>query len=224
MQIDRKRFLSLVGAIGAVAACGGAQHDQPAVIVAMDPIDAGAPAPAATPAPIIAKPVEKPAPEMDGPAKPAGIWLGTYDAKAKVRTCSDLKCPGPTHEGPNYVTTDCKGIEKTLSTETFQRFMGCMMKGTPTCDGSKLGTDAGECLEGWYTTPNIEASTEAKCKPIVAACAKTNRDPNASGTLKTHQCQQMLSVTAPKAEKKMMHCITEYCEGSLTLCKDTMLY
>ena len=220
MQIDRKRFLSLVSAIGAVAACGGAQHEEHAVIVAMDPVDAGAATIVEKPAVSVEKPAEPPKPK-DGLAEASGIWLGTYDPKAKARTCADLKCPTPTQEGMGALRSACRSVANTLNVETYQRFMTCMMKmnnTSDTCDLRKTGTDDGECLDGWYTTQTIDAATEAKCRPIVSACSGPKRDPNADGTLKMSQCQQMLSVTSSKSEKKMIHCITEYCEGALKLC------
>lgn len=224
MQIDRKTFLSLVGTLGAVVACGGAQQDQKAVIVVMDPIDAGAPPVAPTPVATTHDAGAQAAPEVVDPTKPFGIWAADYDAKV-TRSCNDLKCPGPTQEAFVALRSACRTIAGRLTTETFQRYMSCVSKinNSPLVCGlssEATGTDPGNCLEGWYSTPTLTPESEAKCKPIVSKCARQATDPSKALTM--HQCRQVMSVTQPKGEKKMIHCVAEYCDESLTLCHGSL--
>jgi hypothetical protein len=233
MNVDRKKFLSLVTAMaGAAVACGTKPEPQSAIMV---PVEAapdasassaplasgGAASPAPTPAPTLsAAPVEE-QPVAVAPSAPAGIWALSYDPSAKAKSCADLKCPGPTQEGMSALRNACRSIEKRVSTETFQRFMTCMMgynNTRNTCDLLKVGESPGECLHEWYNTPKIEPATAAKCKSIVATCGGPNRSVHASRGITMDECQKLFSVTNPKAEPKMIHCATEYCGEALRLC------
>jgi hypothetical protein len=230
MNVDRKKFLHLAAAMaGSVVACGTKPEPQSAIMVPVEaPPDAGAPiatGPAAAPTPatvVVTSPPEDEAPSAPVAASgPVGIWALSYDPSAKAKSCSDLRCPGPTQEGMSALRNACKTIEKRLATEPFQRFMTCMIGYNNTrnsCDLMKVGEKPGECLHGWYDTPKIDAATAAKCKPIVATCGGPKRSVHSSRGITMDECQKLLSVTNPKSEAKMIHCATEYCGEALTLC------
>lgn len=225
MEIDRKRFLALVSAIGAQTACGAAQPDPAPIHVAIEPVPT---APSATPEP--ARRPLAPAPSqpvaVDPPPAPAatsaGIWaLSPLDPP---RSCAQLRCPlgAPWQEAFRVLQHDCKGLEASLRPDAFQRFMACMIpqNGTrATCDLTLVGTDPGLCLERWSEPPVLDAATAAKCKPIVQRCNGPRRSPHAgAGSLTLEACQGILSVTKPNVESKMIHCITEYCDDAPRLC------
>ena len=235
MQVDRTKFLHLAAAMaGSIVACGTKPEPQSAIMVPVEaPQDAGSSAPLAVGPPAATtseRPVTPPsdpddqapsAPVASSPNASAGIWALSYDPSAKAKSCSDLKCPGPTQEGMSALRNACKTIEKRLATEPFQRFMTCMMgynNTRNTCDLMKVGESPGECLHEWYATPKIDPATAAKCKPIVAACGGPKRSVHASKGITMDECQKVLSVTNPKSEAKMIHCATEYCGEALRLC------
>lgn len=225
MRVDRARFLELVTAIAATPLCA-CQTSPPEARVVVAPLDI--------------KPIAETTPGASGAgaggargdARPgaippiatdtgAGIWALPYDPSAPPKTCGQLRCGGPTSEAMGALRNSCRTLEIALKPEPFQRFMTCMMavNGTPdTCDLRLVGTEPGECLERWSSPPVVDPATAAKCKPIVAACAGANRSPHADEALTMETCQGILSVTSPRAERKMIHCVTEYCEGARTLC------
>jgi hypothetical protein len=111
--------------------------------------------------------------------------------------------------------------------EAFQRFLACLLERNntaDTCDLARVGTDPGECLEKWSSPPTIDPATAAKCKPIVAACAGPNRSIHANGPLSMDTCQRIFSVTTARSDRKMIHCVTEYCEEAKDLCYMANLY
>lgn len=236
MNVDRKKFLHLAAAMaGSLVACGTKPEPQAAIMVPVEtPPDASAPittGPAQSSAPIATVPVDGEGTEREplepsstpiaASGTPKGIWALSYDPTAKAKSCADLKCPGPTQEGMSALRNACRTIEKRLATEPFQRFMTCMMgynNTRNTCDLIKVGESPGECLHEWYDTPKIDAATAAKCKPIVATCGGPKRSVHASKGITMDECQKVLSVTNPKSEPKMIHCVTEYCGEALRLC------
>jgi hypothetical protein len=230
MQLDRTRFLQIVSAMAAATtACATAPRAEPEpVIVPLQP------QPPATSAPVATAPAPPPAPSetasvpvVEAPLPPQGVgglWTYPYDAAAKPSTCAELKCTlgAPWQEAHGALMRQCRGLDAALRPEVFQRFMKCMRgkAGTQgTCDLSAVGTDPGDCLERWTETPAIDPATQAKCKPIVAACGGPKRSVHAgAGQLTMQTCQQMLSIAKPRSEAKMIHCVTEYCDDAPRLC------
>lgn len=224
MEIDRRVYLQLVAAIATSTACG-AKQDPPPVMVPIEipPLPSAplATSPAPPPSSSRAESPSQDELETQPVSAAGGIWAQPYDPSARARSCAELKCPTPTQEGMGALRNACRTIEKRVTTETFQRFMTCMMARNntrDTCDLMLVGEKPGECLHDWYDTPTIDPTTAAKCKPIVAACAGPNRSVHANASLSMSDCQKILSVTNPAAEKKMIHCVTEYCDGALSLC------
>lgn len=222
MHVDRKKFRRLVTAMAATTvACGAKPEPQSAIMVPVEtPEDASAPLATGTMPPV-------PAPEDEPPSAPVAnsgsgvIWDLPYDANAKPHACADLRCPGPSQEAMGVLRNACRTIERRLATEPFQRFMTCMKSVNDTidtCDLRKVGESPGECLHGWYETPAVNPATAAKCRPIVAACGGPKRSVHASRGITMDECQKILSVTNPKSEAKMIHCVTEYCGEALRLC------
>jgi hypothetical protein len=229
MQLDRSRFLQLVSAMAAATtACASAPRPEPEpVIVPLQPQPPVTSVPVASappPSDSASVPVpESPPPDPVNPT-PGGLWTYSYDATAKASTCAQLKCTlgAPWREAHGALMQQCRSLDAALRPEVFQRFMKCMLSkaGTQgTCDLSAVGTDPGDCLERWTETPAIDPATLAKCKPIVAACGGPSRSVHAgAGQLTMQTCQQMLSLAKPRAEAKMIHCVTEYCDDAPRLC------
>lgn len=234
MNVDRTRFLKLVTAIAAAPyACGTPPEPVVAVPIDVKPTPDGSSRAMTGPIPS-APPPEAPSerdaqpPKVDAPvAQGGGIWDRPYDAAATPKSCAMLKCGGPIKEGMSALRGECRALEATLCPEPFQRFLGCMLERNntrDTCDLRRVGTRPGECLEKWSSPPTIDPSTAAKCKPIVAACAGPNRSVHASGPLSLETCQAIFSVASPKVERKMIHCVTEYCEDAKDLCYSASMY
>lgn len=231
MNVDRARFLKLVSAIAAAPyACGTPPEPVVAVPVEIKPM-ADASSPIVIGAPPPGPPGTSMVPTDDGPpaavAAGGGIWDLPYDPAAPVKSCAMLKCGGPVKEGMSALRGHCRALEMTLRPEAFQRFLACMLERNntaDTCDLARVGTDPGECLEKWSSPPTIDPSTAAKCKPIVAACAGPNRSVHANGPLSMDTCQRIFSVTTARSDRKMIHCVTEYCEEAKDLCYMANLY
>lgn len=229
MDLDRSRFLKLVTAIGAataspVACATSTPSEQvPIVSVPLDikPISDGS-APMAVATQTDAAVATAPEPPPTSLASGGlGIWGLPYDPAAPPKTCSMLKCGGPIKEGMSALRSSCKRLSELLRPEPFQRFMTCMVaqNNTPnTCDLLLVGMDPGDCLEKWSSPPAVDPVTAAKCKPIVAACAGSNRSVHAGGPLTMEACQKMFSVTNARSDRKMVHCAIEYCDGAPGLC------
>ncbi len=81
-----------------------------------------------------------------------------------------------------------------------------------TCDLSLWSANPGDCLEGWHKG-TIEASTDTACRRVTGVCKKSG-----SGALSMSDCQGMLSATAPRGERKMIACMSEYCDQAPRLC------
>ena len=227
LNVDRRRFLELVTAIACAhaAACATTPPEPQVVVAPLDikpiaemskpiatsaPVDPGTPPPSAVP-----------------PSMSAGIWGLPYDSAAPPKACAQLRCPGPTQEAMGALRSQCRALSETLRPEPFQRFMTCMMSvnnTVSTCDLTLIGTEPGECLEKWSEPPTIDPATAAKCKPIVAACAGPNRSVYADKPISMEACQRIFSVTLPRAERKMIHCVTEYCDGAQGLCYMATMY
>jgi hypothetical protein len=234
MQLDRARFLHLVSAIASATACAPQKTEPEPVYVPMQPAATASVAPIATAPLAVPPPMASTAKASEGrsPAPPdaplaaggTGIWTLPYDPAATPKTCGQLKCPlgAPWQEAARALASQCKQLDAALKPEVFQRFMTCMMQQNNTrgtCDLARVGTDPGECLERWTETPNVDPATAAKCKPIVSTCAGPNRSVHSGGgTLTMQACQQMLSIAKPRAEAKMIHCVTEYCDDAPRLC------
>lgn len=235
MNVDRSTFLKLVSAIAAAPYATSACGTPPEPVVAV-PVDIKPMTDASTPPIVIGAPPPSPAgtsrPPIDDEsvapiAAGGGIWDLPYDPAAPPKSCSMLKCGGPVKEGMTALRSQCRQLEGTLKPEAFQRFLGCMLarNNTPdTCDLARVGTQPGECLEKWSSPPTVDPATVAKCKPIVAACAGPNRSIHASGPLSMQTCQAIFSVTTPRSDRKMIHCVTEYCEESKDLCYMANMY
>ncbi len=232
MEIDRGRFLFLASAIaastttaGACATTGGPDASAPVAVPAQ---------PSGTATSIEIPPMTmttSPMPSASGVTSSApepaamrskGLW--GFPPLDPPRTCAALKCPAgaPYDEMRPVVARECKALEVGLRPEVFQRAMACLTQSGPgggPCDAPRFGDDPGQCLEGWSEPPQLDASTAAKCKTIVAACRGPGRSVHAgSGTLTMEQCQGVLSVTKPSVQARMIHCITEYCDGAPRLC------
>jgi len=209
VHVQRARFLELVTAIA--AACTPQPAEAPAVVVPVDTMPAKSASP---PYPEPVKVDVAPRLELKGTSS-RGIWDLEYDEKAAPKSCAQLKCPGPTHEAFGILKSYCTAFSQNLRTEPFQRFMNCMMahNNTPdVCDLTLIGTEPGDCLEKWAEPSQLDPATEAKCRPLVRQC-------DAAGSAITMEaCRGLLSVTTPRREKKMIHCIVEYCDSAPTLC------
>jgi hypothetical protein len=230
VHLDRRRFLELVTAIAA-GSCGGSTPEQHVVTVPLDvrPLPEASAAPLAVgPAPSRSDADRVTLPPVDPSAVGgSGIWDFPYDPAAPPRTCAQLRCGGPTAEGMKALRSSCRSLEAMLRPEVFQRFLSCMLarNNTPdTCDLARVGTEPDDCLHKWTSPPSIDPSTAATCKPIVAACAGSRRSQHASKALEMQTCQAIFSVTTPRAERKMIHCVTEYCEDAKELCYMATMY
>lgn len=222
MRVDRGRFLELVTAIAATPLCA-CQTSPPEARVVVAPLDIKPIAETPPEAAVTARGDAGPGvtPPMGSDVGGAGIWALPYDPSAPPKTCGQLRCGGPTTEAMGALKNSCRALEGALRPEPFQRFMTCMMavNGTPdTCDLRLVDTDPGDCLEKWSSPPTVDPATAAKCRPLVAACAGTGRSPHADQALSMETCQGILSVTSARAERKMIHCVTEYCESAKDLC------
>lgn len=232
MEIDRGRFLFLASAIaastttaGACATTSGPNATAPVTVPAQ---------PSATAATIDVPPMTMTTVPMasasgapsSAPAATAppskGLW--GFSPLDPPKTCAALKCPvgAPYDEMRPVVARECRALEVGLRPEVFQRAMACLTQNGPgggPCDVPLFGDDPGQCLEHWSEPPQLEAATAAKCKPILAACSGPGKSIHAgSGTLTMEQCQGILSVTKPSIQARMVHCITEYCDGAPGLC------
>jgi hypothetical protein len=222
MRVERSGFLDLVVAIAAGAACAKTQPEPAPVVVPVQPpppVASSPPEPRAAPAP--EREADAPIATSDAGASRAPI--ATYDGPLP-RTCASLACPlgAPFHEAFGILKADCRALERNLKKDAFDRFIGCMLAHNntrETCDLTLMDEERG-CLQGWAEPPVVDASTEAKCKPIVARCTK-KFDPkhsHAKTVLTMQVCQGLLSVAAPAGERKMISCVTEYCEDGPRLC------
>jgi hypothetical protein len=233
MEVDRGRFLKLVAALASATAvpmaCATSNPEPQVVSVPLDikPIaEAKKPAAIAAAGPPLEVAAEPP-PSADPSTSSLGIWALPYDSSAPPKTCAQLKCPGPTQEAMGALRMHCKVLSEGLRPEAFQRFMTCMMahNNTPdTCDLTLVDDEPGSCLEKWSSPPAIDPATAAKCKPIVAACAGPNRSIHASGPLTLDACQRMFSATSVRADRKMIHCAIEYCDGAPGLCQTATMF
>jgi hypothetical protein len=231
MELDRGRYLKLVAALTSATAvpmaCATSNPEPQVVSVPLDikPIAEARP-PIATAAPPDAA-TAPPPPGDPSMSLSAGIWALPYDPSAPPKTCAQLKCPGPTQEAMGALRMHCKALSEALRPEAFQRFMTCMMarNNTPdTCDLSLVDDEPGNCLEKWSSPPTIDPATAVKCKPIVAACAGPNRSMYAKAPLTLDACQRMFSVTSVRADRKMIHCAIEYCDGAPGLCSTATMF
>ena len=228
MDVDRRRFLELVAALACVPAlhCATTPPESTVVVAPLDikPISVDAGGPLA----VVGTPPDAAAPAPPPPASSSlGIWGLAYDPAAAARSCAQLKCPGPSQEAMGALRSHCKALSDTLRTEPFQRFLTCMMavnNTSSTCDLALVGTEKGECLESWSSPPAIDPATASKCTPIVAACNGPKRSVYAEGALSMETCQRIFSVTSAKGERRMIHCVTEYCGGAPGLCYMASMY
>lgn len=168
-----------------------------------------------------------PTPPPSSASMSAGIWALPYDPAAPAKSCSQLRCPGPVHEAMGVLRSNCRSLSEALRPEPFQRFMTCLMAQNNTrntCDLMLVGTDPGECLEKWSSPPALDPAAATKCIPIVAACAGGKRSVHANAPLTMEACQGLFSVTSAKAERKMVHCAMEYCDGAPELCYMATMY
>lgn len=224
MQIDRSRFLALVSAIGAYTACAGTTKDaapvvippppQPPPVASLPPIASPSPPPPPSSAPT-------PEPEPPRATTSRGVWA--FEPSTPPKTCVAVKCPigVPYDEMRRVVANECRSLDKILRPEAFQRVLACLTeKGAPNaCETPRFGVEPGMCLEHWSEPPQLDPSTEAKCKTIVAQCSGPQRSVYAgSGALNMADCQGILSVTKPAAVPHMVHCIVEYCDQAPSLC------
>jgi len=241
VKIDRKRFFSLVTAIAGVTACA---KEAAAPVPELAPLEVAVPpqpppppdptmVASAQPPPVPTRPLAAPSSE----AVPASSMIDRYDPSGK-HTCAELRCPtgSPAAEGMRVLLHDCRALERGLRPEPFQRFIQCMLHQNntrATCDLLLVGTDPGECLERWSEPPVLAPQTAAVCAPVVQKCGA--RPPPSPPTfripgqpvppppppkppLTVAACQGVLSVTKDTAQKKMIACMTEYCEDAPGLC------
>lgn len=210
MKIDRARFLHLVAVIGGTA-CGSEQRTQAPVV----PVETASAAPTTTVAiprasssPPIA--LEK---ESEPEAKPTAaplLSIDDYDPRAN-HSCSELVCPGPTQEAFKVLRMQCSTYSQLFRPEYHQRFMHCMLRKNRTpdvCDLTLIHDGAGGCLEGWNRPKTIDPAAKAKCAGVVARCATKGKP------LRDDVCERTLSVTSPRYETKMVHCIEEGCSAT----------
>lgn len=144
-------------------------------------------------------------------APDAGPWFQHGDGGTRY-TCQNLRCPlpAPQNEAFKVLKADCKGLEDNLRPERFQEFMTCMMAQNNTrntCDLMLVGTSRGECLENWNDHSRIDPATEPVCKRVLAACSKKR-----ASTITLADCQAVLSAASARGERKMIACMTEYCD------------
>ena len=227
MQIDRARYLELVFAMGAAAsACTTQEPTVAPVVVPVQPPQPVAPVAAAPP------PRELGAPAADASTSVAIASDGPRSGRPSVatysgplaKTCASLKCPlpAPWQESFLILKNDCRQLERGLKKPEFERFVGCLLAQNntrQTCDLT-LVDEAHGCLAGWAQPDTIDPATEAKCKTIVPTCQKkfAPAHSHAKTPLTMEVCQGLLSVVMPGAERKMISCITEYCEDGPRLC------
>lgn len=244
MKIDRQRFFSLAFGLAGVTACAK-EHDAPPVLAPLEvavPPQPTPPTPLATEAPAPLAPSASAAAQPTPPAPTTEAVLTSnidvYDPNGK-HTCSELRCPTghPFAEGMKVLQHDCRGLERGLRPEHFQRFIQCMLKQNntrATCDLFLVSADPGDCLERWAEPKVLDTKTASVCAPIVQKCA--NRPPPRpypgmrmpgqpippppppKSPLTVAACQGVLSVTKDAARTKMVACITEYCEDAQRLC------
>lgn len=180
-------------------------------------------------------------PAQEGLATSSAI--DQYDPAGK-HTCSELRCP-PSHpfaEGLKVLMHDCRGLERDMKPEPFQRFIQCMLRQNntrATCDLLLVGTDPGDCLVRWSEPKALEPQTAATCAPIVQRCARrpapkpapprfpqhrgghpppSSRPAPPARTLSMIDCEGILTVTKERARPRMVACMNEYCEDAPHLC------
>jgi hypothetical protein len=221
MKIDRALFLRLVPVVAAGSACNSSPPAPPPIVAQPAPPVSASAAPssaASTSTPIAAPSASS--------ASSAGLASGgdagaaaAADTSAPLtkHACGHLKCPlgAPFREAFSILKHDCKAVEQNFRPEAFQRVMACMMAhndSRDTCDLSLWGTDPGHCLEGWHKG-NVDPATETACRRVTAACKKSG-----NGALSMSDCQGMLSATAARGERKMIACMTEYCDHAPKVC------
>lgn len=222
MHVDRSRFLELVFAFGA-ASCSTQEPPVAPVVVPVQPPQPTAPVAVTPPAP---QEKDASAPIATPPETPKGgrASVAGYGGPL-AKSCASLKCPlpAPWQESFLVLKNDCRQLERNLKKPEFERFVGCLLSQNntrQTCDLTLVNEEAGGCLAGWAEPEALEPATEAKCKNIVPTCQK-KFDPahsHAKTPLTMEVCRGLLSVVNPAAERKMISCITEYCEDGPRLC------
>ena len=107
-------------------------------------------------------------------------------------------------------------LEQNLRPDAFQPLLACMMAHNDTrktCDLTLWSADPGDCLEGWHQKVAVDPATATTCRRVTGACKKSG-----TGSLSMADCQGMLSATAARGERKMIACMTEYCDEAPKLC------
>ncbi len=203
---------------------------QPPQPIATGPVASAAPLPFPLAAPSVEASTPPPVAE-----ERKGL-IDDYDPSGKHR-CAELRCPPahPFHEGFVTLMHDCRGLERGLKPEPFQRFIQCMLRQNntrATCDLLLVNTDPGGCLERW-TKPDLpDPLTASVCAPIVQRCAARSPPPSRPvpwapsvrpppprrPPLSQGACQGLLTVTTDRVRPKMIACMTEYCDEAPTLC------
>lgn len=227
MKVDRALFLHLVPVVAAASACNSSTATPP-TIVAQPPPPASADGPAASASaaasshPVAAPPsasaVASSAIATDGDAGARATATDAGAAPLTRYTCAQLKCPlgAPYQEAFKILKHDCKALEQNLRPDAFQPLMACMMAHNDTrktCDLTLWSADPGDCLEGWHQKVAVDPATATTCRRVTGACKKSG-----TGSLSMADCQGMLSATAARGERKMIACMTEYCDEAPKLC------
>lgn len=222
MKIDRALFLRLVPVVAAGSARNSSPPAPPPIVAQPAPPVSASTAPssaASTSTPIAAPSASSASSAGLASGGDAGAAAAAADASAPLtkHACGHLKCPlgAPFREAFSILKHDCKAVEQNFRPEAFQRVMACMMAhndSRDTCDLSLWGTDPGHCLEGWHKG-NVDPATETACRRVTAACKKSG-----NGALSMSDCQGMLSATAARGERKMIACMTEYCDHAPKVC------
>ena len=252
MHVDKKRFVSLVAAIAGMTSCAKEAVPTPPLApleVAVPPQPAQ---PVATMSVASASPTESPtpiSPASEGMPAPvaegrASSVIDQYDPAGK-HTCGELRCPPghPFAEGLKVLMHDCRGLERGLKPEPFQRFIQCMLRQNntrATCDLLLVSTDPGDCLERWHEPQVLDPQTATACSRIVQKCsAKSPPPPNGRKPLRSfpatrktaptrqltmNDCQGILTVTKDPSKPKMVACMNEYCEDAPRLCYMNLSY
>jgi hypothetical protein len=221
----------MVAALATDAACGQPSREAPPAVVApVDVTRAPPESPQPTSSTTPAAPTAPTAPTASVPSTACpggGIWAADFAPGTSPQSCAQLRCPRaplpyPAQERFDFLKGECRALEAALRPEVFQRFLGCVLaRHSSDCDARAVNTS--ECLACWSNPPDLDPASEAKCRPLLAACSGAKRSPDARGTLTMEACRGILSVASVRAERKMSECITTFCGEAAKYCYNAVL-